>query len=156
MEFSQSSTLGNNVSNITSATTKLYLPLFFKNSSTELNFAYQYNNNNTQGYEFENQIDFIRGVKNQFPTKYYGAGLTFNVPLFYPDWIVGPIFYIKRVSVKPFYDIGSFDRQIYQSFGNDFSFNLCVFGIKLPIEIGARVGFETLNQKPFFQFLLSL
>ena len=156
MEFSQSSTLGNNVSNITSATTKFYLPLFFKNSSTELNFAYQYNNNNIQGYEFENQIDFIRGVKNQFPTKYYGAGLTFNIPLFYPDWIIGPIFYIKRVSVKPFYDIGSFDTQIYQSFGNDFSFNLCVFGIKLPIEIGARVGFETLNQKPFFQFLLSL
>lgn len=154
VNLSQYSTLGDNPSRNTSLSSKVYLPFFFKNSSTELNFAYQSNKNTN--YEFANQIDFIRGIKNQFPVEYYGGGITFNIPLFYPDWILGPVFYVKRVSVKPFYDIASFDRDIAHSFGNDFSFNLCVFGIKLPIEIGLRCGYETLNAKPFYQFLVSL
>ena len=156
VNFAQYLTLGDNATNNTSLSSKLYLPFFFRNSTTELNFNYQYNSRNANGYEFANQIDFIKGIKNQFPTEYYGGGLTFNLPLFYPDWIIGPVFYVKRVSIKPFYEIASFDKQIHQSFGNDFSFNLCVFGIKLPIEIGLRCGYETLNNKPFYQFLLSL
>jgi hypothetical protein len=156
INFAQSTTLDQNPSYNTSLTSKLYLPFFFKNSSTELNFSLQTNKNTPNGYEFANQIDFIKGVKNQFPTQYLGGGLQVHLPLFYPDWICGGVLYVKRVSVHPFYEVGSFDNSIHQSFGNDFTFNICVLGIKLPVEVGVRVGYENLNNKPFYQFLLSL
>ncbi|MBO7277606.1 MAG: hypothetical protein J6U84_06550 [Bacteroidales bacterium] len=156
INFSQSTTLDQNPSYNSSLTSKLYLPFFFKNSSTELNFSLQTNKNTPNGYEFANQIDFIKGVKNQFPTQYLGGGLQAHLPLFYPDWICGGVLYVKRVSVHPFYEVGSFDNSIHQSFGNDFTFNICILGIKLPVEVGVRVGYENLNNKPFYQFLLSL
>ena len=154
--FSRYTTLDEAKTNVTSFSAKTYLPFFLKNSSTEFNFSWQHNVRKEGAYPFANQIDFIKGVKNEFPTSYYGGGVAVAFPIAYPDWILGPVLYIQRLSLKPFYEIGSFDQEVYYSFGNDFGFNINILAIALPIEIGLRVGYETLNQKPFFQFLLSM
>ena len=61
-----------------------------------------------QDYLFRNNINFIYGYDNSFRfSSFLGWGLEYEIPLFYPDFSIGPIAYIQRVRGMGFINGGT-------------------------------------------------
>ena len=86
----------------------LYLafPGITKLHSTRLKFRGEAQDD--QDYLFRNNINFIYGYDNSFRfSSFLGWGLEYEIPLFYPDFSIGPIAYIQRVRGMGFINGGT-------------------------------------------------
>ena len=137
-----------------SALSTTYLPFFFRNQSLQLNLSYSCNS--PQKYYFPSEISFTKGIYGLYPEEFYGFSLSLHTPICYPDVQWGRFMYCKRVSMAPFFEVGSFDGNIQHSFGTDMSFNVHLLRITVPLEIGFRAGYLPEFGKLFFNFLFNL
>ena len=79
--------------------------------STRLKFRGESQDN--QDYLFRNNINFVYGYDNNFRfSKFLGWGLEYELPLFYPDFSIGPISYIQRVRGMGFINGGTVEGNI--------------------------------------------
>ncbi|MEM7110137.1 MAG: hypothetical protein AAF519_18055 [Bacteroidota bacterium] len=145
----------------------LFFPGIAKNHSFFLRSGYQNKNTDplVNNYSFRNLIFKPRGYS--YPTEeesFLSLQVNYTLPLFYPDFSLGPILNIKRVKANLFSDFGQEefkrnfffaedigDRRIgdfftsdirsnnYFSYGVELTFDINVMRFTPDIEIGARV-----------------
>jgi hypothetical protein len=158
---------GKKNNNIISLTSTTYLPSLWHNHSFEFDFYWQERNNT--GYRFNDLVQTTRGYEtwlNSNPHPSYsnliGCRLIYNMPLFYPDLSLWQLIYIKRIVIKPFYDVAwlytnhNMQTPDYlSSFGSDILFNANFFRFETGVEIGARIGYSVQLQTPFASLLLN-
>ena len=73
-------------------------------------------------YRFASEQPFVRGYDYEFHHRFYQGSVNYAQPLFYPDWNLGTLAYLKRFKMNYFYDYGrgeddSQPSKIYQSVG---------------------------------------
>jgi hypothetical protein len=87
--------------------------------------------------------------------------LNYRFPVFYPDWELGPLAYIKRVKAgffSDFQNLGHGNNLAPKSYGAEIRTDLNLLRFYLPnFDIGERIIFlnEKTNQNPIFEFMLS-
>ena len=80
---------------------------------------------------------------------------TYGIPLWYPDWSIGSLLYIKRIAGYGFYDYGRQDNRMYRSTGAELVFDVNVFhwpAIRVGLRESYRLDFRNTRLQPFVAF----
>ncbi len=126
------------------ATSSLYFPGIATNHSLVFNVAYQ--QRDTLPDLFSNNFPYSRGYEALNQRRMYKFGVNYHIPLFYPDWGIGNIFFIQRVRANFFYDYGSALTKFVggrvaevksRSTGTEIFFDSKIWN-SLPVSIGVR------------------
>jgi hypothetical protein len=127
---------------------KLYLPGLLPHHSLQITGIYQYNKPNI--YYFSSQLSFVRGYSKDEAIETKAINFDYSFPLFYPDWNVGSLLYIKRFRANLFTDqawntywiynksVKSQKKIDYSSYGLDLMADFHLFRIFFPITGGLR------------------
>ena len=89
-----------------------------------------------------NSFQYSRGHVAQETDQAVRMGLNYHLPLLYPDMGLGGLFFIKRLRMKPFFDLTALflgnDIDRYQSsIGSEFLFDINVFNVE-SVTFGVR------------------
>lgn len=126
-----------------------YTPGLLTNHSFQTSFNYQLNSGS---YNLTNDIPLVSGYYNLTPTKEISNTLLldYRFPLFYPDWEIGPLAYIKRFKGGFFADFEniSTDRSnSLRTFGAELRADMNILRFYLPnFELSGKIIF--VNQNP--------
>ena len=138
----------------------VYFPGIQRNHSFQASFNWQ----NRSG-QYQNSVDiprvsgysFMKVAADPFNTLF----LKYRFPLFYPDWELGPVAYIKRIKAGFFADyenIGHGNRFSPRSYGAELRGDMNLLRFFLPnFDIGGKIIFinEKPFQKPIFELITS-
>ncbi len=126
---------------VLSVRTNFYLPGLSSNHSLQLRFAAQRSNGRYEGIY---DIPMVSGWGNFRSDIVTNTALaSYRMPLFYPDWSMGSLAYIKRFQGLLFSDFQNIHRSSApKSFGLGISADLNVFRYVLPdINVAARLTY---------------
>lgn len=137
-----------------------YFPGLFRNHSLSASFNWQ---TKTADYMNENTIPRISGYafSGTLLNPQNTVLINYRFPVFYPDWELGPLAYIKRVKAgffSDFQDLGHGNSMAPKSYGFELRTDVNLLRFYLPnFDIGERIIFlnEKTNQNPIFEFMLS-
>lgn len=98
-----------------------------------------------------------------------GASFNYTLPLWYPDWSVPSVIYIKRLWLNSFADIaygknlrekgenpGAVYSGSYYSYGLEFYADINPLRFIFPVSAGVRLGYVPRKDKLFTEFLLTV
>ena len=152
--------------NTWSAEGHFYVPGFYKHHGIKLYGGYQ--KRSRFNSLFSNIIKSPRGMSDLFGEDIVTTGVDYALPLFYPDWNIGPLAYFKRVKMSGFFDYGYQKGKVegendnlfefkedFMSFGAEFRSDLHVLRFPAPVDFGFRVGYENRSKSMFASFLIS-
>ena len=144
---------GHYTGNFLSADGRFAVPGLLRHHALVLESGYQRQHGS---YTFSNAIRFPRGYQ-----PYTGANLTkysatYEIPLFYPDFSLGQLAYIKRISGNLFYDYGQVGSVLYRSTGVEavFDTNFLHFppALRIGVRYAYRIDFGNKKVEPFIAF----
>ncbi|MDD4213355.1 MAG: hypothetical protein PHR81_00940 [Bacteroidales bacterium] len=149
--------------NISGALTAIQTVFFFpgigRHHSISLYGGWQYHD--TYSFIFGDAITLPQGYDSSGYSKAVSAKFTYQMPLFYPDWSIGSLFYFKRFRTSLHFDYAYVtDKE------NNF-YNLSSAGISLladfhflrflaPITMGIRASYRFDTQKIIPEFIYSV
>lgn len=81
----------------------VFLPGLSRNHSVVINTMFQ-RQDILDNYRFPNLFFYPRGYDTTFGDRIFKIGFNYNMPLFYPDWAIGGLAFLKRVKANAFYD----------------------------------------------------
>ncbi|WP_421919660.1 hypothetical protein [Marinifilum sp.] len=151
--------------NTWSAEGHLYFPGLVKHHGIKLYGGYQYRSLNNS--RFSNMIKSPRGMFDLYGKHIVTLGADYAMPLFYPDWNLGPLAYFKRIKMNAFVDYGHQDLRVeidenvfqfkdnYLSGGLELKTDLHVLRFSAPVDFGVRIGYENQSKSMFADFLIS-
>ena len=97
-------------------------------------------------YRFASEQAFVRGYDYRFHRHFYQGSANYALPLFYPDWNLGALVYLKRVKTNFFYDYGlgkdGSQHTTYQTTGAELTFNFHLFSLFIPWDMGVRYSYR--------------
>ncbi len=128
------------------------VPGLVRHHALVLEAGYQRNDGN---YTFSTQVLFPRGYTPYTVPNLTKFSSTYSVPLFYPDWALGQLLYVKRVSADGFYDYGKVADQLYRSAGLEMIFDLNVFhwpGFRVGMREAYRIDYRNKRIQPFLAY----
>ena len=136
-----------------------YFPGVGLNHSFQASFNYQ---NGSGNYRNTNDIPYVSGYNNIRPTSNLENTLLFDYrfPLFYPDWELSSIAYIKRLKAGLFADfenVGFKNEFSPRTFGAELRADMNLLRFQLPnFDIGGKIIFvnEKPRQNPIFETTL--
>jgi hypothetical protein len=133
----------------------LYLPGVARHQGFRLYAGYQ--SRVEPDYGFSDVISYPRGYSGIYLDRAWSFSGTYAFPLFYPDWRLGPVLYIKRLKGAVFYDYAygpaSSPFADYSSAGLDLTMDIHVLSFFIPFEAGVRSIYKTGENTFVFQFL---
>jgi hypothetical protein len=135
----------------------LFFPGFMKHQGLRVYSGYQ--ERHEVSYRFTDYISYPRGYKDIYQEKVLSLSLNYALPLYYPDWSIGPVIYIKRFKTTLFYDHAwFFDSQgsSISSTGLDLTADFHLFGHFIPVEAGLRSIYKPDAQRVEFRFLFNI
>jgi len=145
-----------------SANAMLYLPGLLPNNSIKLSAGYEEQFTYRQGtniYYFASMLKFPRGFVPTTLDKIYKYSADYQLPLWYPDFSVGPLAYLKRIKLGAFYDYAdgylAGSHENYQSVGGSISFKLNFFRIKYDFDIGVQYAYSFDGTDPEFTITIA-
>jgi hypothetical protein len=100
----------------------------------------------SSGYQFFNSYGFSRGIQIGGVDRFYKISLNYQFALAYPDGGINGIFYLYRVRLNPFLDLGwaqAFNNNSFnkiQTAGLEIIADLNIFNT-LPIKVGIRYSY---------------
>ncbi|MCB9274613.1 MAG: PD40 domain-containing protein [Lewinellaceae bacterium] len=105
VDLNYRSTLGNDAfqSDVLLGRADLFLPGLSRNHSFVANAMYQ-RQDILDNYRFPNLFAYPRGYDGMFGDEVFKLGLNYYLPLFYPDWALSGLAFLKRVKANVFYD----------------------------------------------------
>lgn len=166
--YQHSPTGGLDRGNLTLGQTYLFLPGFMPNHGIRIYSGIQAKNSDTR-YTFSDRIRYPRGWGKFNTTKAFSMGFDYKLPLFYPDWNLGSLVYLKRVKASVFADYARLKGNTYSdgSVVGSFSTNITSYGVELtgdanflrfyaPLETGVRCSYLPEAKNMYFEFLFSI
>ncbi|MBN1651794.1 MAG: hypothetical protein JW857_10725 [Bacteroidales bacterium] len=134
-----------------------YFPGIKKHQGLRIYFGYQKRFGHAKFYS--DQISVSRGYSGLDFEKAYSYKVDYKLPLLYPDYNLGALLYLKRITLAGFYDetknlIG--EQEKYRSVGYDVFFETHFLRSFIPFEIGFRNAYLIDDQSAYFGFLGSI
>jgi len=134
-----------------------YLPGLAKHHSLMLDTKLELQD--PDNYRFASLVPFAKGYDYIYNDLFTGVGITYELPLGYPDWALGSLFYLKRLRGAFFGDFnlgktGNFEQQ-YNSVGFDLNFDFHLFSLIVELNAGLRLAYR-FAQKDLHASLLVL
>lgn len=117
-----------------------------------------------------NQLNFPRGYPAEVSGSYTSFAVNYAFPVFYPDWSLPPVFYLKRFRANIFFDYG-YGRKIKRisseevmgfytahdaSFGTELLMDFHALRFIFPFSAGIRAGYLFSGEEMFASFLISI
>lgn len=119
----------------------LYFPGFMRHHALRFYGGLQERNNDIK-YFYPNYISNPRGYAGIFAKHFASFRLNYALPLFYPDFSIGPVAYIKRIRLQAFYDYAFGERNgmttYYRSTGLELSADMHILRFLAPVALGVR------------------
>lgn len=133
----------------------LYLPGIGRHHGIRAYTGYQ--KGHSDYYNFANQISTVRGYTGVASDEMLTLSASYLFPIFYPDWRLGPVLYVKRFKGAVFYD-QTFLMDItpeanYNTVGLDLTADFHLFSFLSPLELGLRSMFFPRDKAIGFQLL---
>ena len=134
------------------------LPGLAKHHALVVDAGHERNDGN---YLFSRQVSFPRGYTPLSVASITRYSATYSVPLFYPDWSLWQLLFIKRISADTFYDhaqaadYGSTIDRLYRSTGVEVIFDLNIFhwpGLRVGLREAYRIDYRNQRLQPFLAF----
>jgi hypothetical protein len=148
---------GDSASSIFATELYLYFPGLLRHHSLRLYGGYQNRLIDKYNYTYSDQIVIPRGYSDINTNRMFSWSLTYEFPIFYPDWHVGPVIYIKRLKAALFYDNArDFDSEPnhnYNSLGVDLTLDFHLLRLFVPLEAGLRSVYLPDRGTMAFEFL---
>ncbi|HPC37146.1 MAG TPA: hypothetical protein PLO79_11090, partial [Candidatus Marinimicrobia bacterium] len=121
-----------------------YLPGLARHHSLMLNAKLELQN--PDNYRFASLVPFAKGYHYVYNDLFTGAGISYELPLAYPDWACGSLFYLKRLRGAFFGDFnvgktGDFEQQ-YNSVGFDLNFDFNLLKLAVELNAGVRLAYR--------------
>ncbi len=149
----------------------LYFPGFSKNDGFKIYQGFQNMSFTSSSYNFSNYVRIPRGFYGYQNNKMYSLAADYRFPVFYPDFSIGKLAYIKRVKSSFFYDYAwlsmptrNKNGNIYpnslemkmKSIGVELTSDLHILRFFAPLEIGVRSVYRPEYQDFQYNLLLSI
>ena len=114
-------------------------------------------------YRFSSELRFPRGFSKRYHDRLTSAGISYALPLLYPDLAIGPLVYARRVQGAVFADVGRGSTREgarviqYRSVGGELTADLAPLGTRSTMRVGVRVSQRlTGDRKAISELILSL
>ncbi|HPR26648.1 hypothetical protein [Lentimicrobium sp.] len=140
---------------------QLFLPGIAANHSLSVYGAYQ--QTDPGDYRYANLISISRGYTTiPFGEELISWKAAYRLPLFYPDFHLGGLLYIKRLRANAFYDFTDVKARetqnsgYFNSAGLDLISDVHLFGLSTPVSAGIRGVYTFRDGTPAFGFLFSV
>jgi hypothetical protein len=137
--------------------TKIYLPGFYKHHSIELYAGLEWNAD-TSMYTIQRKVYIPRGYLEEPPTtkQAFAAHINYTSPIYYPDFAIAALVYIKRFYATAFIDYaymnGAFVNKKLWSFGIELLSDFHVLHFSMPVNAGPRISILPMNNKLSLEF----
>ncbi len=136
----------------------LFLPGVLKHHGIRIYTAFQ---NNIEGYyNFGHTVSMPRGYTGLQPDRCAVIKADYALPLFYPDWNVPAVFYLKRVYSRLFYDylydIGNNGQGDVSAAGVEIYSGWHFLSLFPEVNLGIRFSYLIENNGNAFEFLYSV
>lgn len=153
-----------NIGSMMSIISRVYLPGIAANHSILIKSSYQ--KQNLEKFYYPNIIEFPRGYTDHISEEFFGIESNYALPLCYPDFNIGMLLYIKRLSLNLFFDyaqnyyITSYNRQLnfiteeLHSYGFELSADYHFLRLRFPIQLTFQLAWPQ-NSKPVSSFGLN-
>ncbi len=136
----------------------LYLPGILKHQGLRIYGAFQ--NENKGYYNFGETVSLPRGYTGLQYNEYSVIKVDYALPLFYPDWDVPAVFYLKRIYSRLFFDclfdLKSGNSISLSSTGLELYTNWHFLSLFPEVELGVRYSRLIENKGNGFEFLYSV
>jgi len=146
----------------------LYLPGFFKNHGIKLNAGYQFQD--PKLYLYGSNFDFPHGIEEFRTEKFKKIYCDYVFPIAYPDWSLGPVFYVKRIKSNVFFNYANNKFRAKNNSTNTIywaNYNLVSYGIELsadyhllrmifPLNTGIRIGYTNFSNNVFSEVIFGI
>jgi hypothetical protein len=149
---------GNDPKNsIFAAQAVLYFPGLFRHHGLKVYCGYQ--ERVASYYEYGSIVNMPRGYSGIDADRILSGSLYYEFPVFYPDWHIGPVIYMKRLKAAVFYDQAwDYDNKPYHSYnsaGVDLKVDFHLARHFAPLGAGLRTIYFPQNGTFGFEFLYS-
>jgi len=149
---------GDYTGNLLGGQIKLYLPGFFRHHGFLLSGSLE--KQNPGNYQFPSALLFPRGYRYAFHKENISASVNYKMPLFYPDFSLGGLFYLKRVKINVFNDLAwtrdDTRSNRYHSAGFEFMLDHFWFTWPIQIEGGYRLSYLIDKKHGFSELFIRL
>jgi hypothetical protein len=139
--------------NFLSADGRFAVPGLFRHHSLILEGGYERQNGS---YYFSSEIRFVRGYRAITGRDFTKLSSNYTLPLFYPDWSIGQLANIKRVSGNVYYDYGKVGDTQYRSTGVELLFDVNLLHFPPTLRAGVQyaylLDYRSSRVQPFIQF----
>ena len=146
----------------------LFLPGFMPNHGIKIYSGRQHKKSDSHN-SFSERISYPRGWGKINTNDAFSLAFDYKLPLFYPEWNVGSIAYLKRINASVFADYASLKGNLYSNGNLTGTFNkkITSYGVELtgdanflrfyaPVEIGTRASYMKEISNFYFEFLFSI
>ena len=146
----------------------LYLPGILANHGVRVYSGFQQKENDGV-YSFSDAIRYPRGWGKVNTTEMSSFAFDYKLPLFYPEWSVGGLVYLKRITASLFADYANLKGYYYENgvASGTYSSTISSVGAELlgdmhflrfyaPVQMGFRTSYLPQKNSVFFDFLLSI
>lgn len=142
----------------------LNLPGILKHHHIQLDIDYEAQQ--ISAYQLRSYLEFPRGYNQESTNILFISRINYLFPLFYPDFSLFWLMYIKRIKCKIFYDYGKskkynhknqkYINKIYNSYGIELTSDMHILRIIFPLNIGTRISFSNEFKKPVAEFIFNM
>ena len=136
----------------------LYFPGLFRHHGFKVYAGYQ--DRIFINYPYGRLINLPRGYSGIDSDQILSGSISYEFPVFYPDWNIGPVLYLKRLKAGIFYDhTVTFDHEPYQNYnsiGLDLTFDFHLLRLFAPLEAGLRTVYLPGSKSVVFEFLYGI
>ncbi|MGQ7869934.1 hypothetical protein [Sunxiuqinia sp. sy24] len=160
---------GDDIGSLSAIESYLFFPGLLNNHGVKIYNGYQHKKSGTSA-AFGNIVRFPRGYNSFQNNELYTAGIDYVMPLFYPDWSLGRLLYLKRLRASIFFDYSQAKGNIYSNEGEiaaRYSAEMKSLGVELmgdghflrlisPVSVGVRCAFMPDSQNFYLQMLFSV
>ncbi|MBC8320500.1 MAG: hypothetical protein H8E34_07250 [Bacteroidetes bacterium] len=148
--------LSDSISTVFGWTETIYIPGILKHHGIRLYSAYQ--NINKGNYSYSNVISTPRGYTSVYLNDMFSSKIEYALPIFYPDFNIPAVAYLKRVTAHLFYDqvIGDDTNnksQLFNSAGLEIYTDWNFLSLFPNIRLGVRGSYRFKDNLTNFEFL---
>jgi hypothetical protein len=133
----------NNMGSIFASELNLYFPGIIRHHGIRIYGGWQQRHEeDVLSYSYSNIIRYPRGYTGRYDDNLLSVNLNYKLPLWYPDFSLGSVIYLKRLKLNLFYDwangMNTGYVNTYQSLGGELTADFHLLRFIVPIEMGLR------------------
>lgn len=140
----------------------LYLPGFFKHHS--MRFRYNWQEDDSSTYHFENRFDFVRNKRNQLFNQWNLWSVDYKLTLGYPEFsFLNGFLYFQRIKANFFaeYGVGKLSfvnanekNRYYTNLGIELTSDVNLLRFLVPFDAGIRISYLTQSRSVLFGIMV--